>query len=348
MMSGIFHLAANGVLHNNLLHMKICTLWRQLNNTKKDVIKAAVIVLVAFTIDLKVNLAETLAESLEKYEHLQLDEIPFLLLFIAIASAWFASRRMVEKNKEITLRIAAEEKIAKLLVENKSLTLHILKVQEFERLELAQDLHDDIGQYLLAIRLDASALNVQGVDDNPARRILSNANHIQNMAKSLMRRLRPAPTNSNSCVDSIHILVQEWREQMKNTRIDLHIDEHLHLFSDQVIEMDKSLIEQISVVLYRFVQEALTNIAKHAKASRVYISLRLLSVSNGTNLQKLCVEIKDDGKGLGVQMTSTGMGLTGMRERISAVNGEFFIQENIPHGLIVCAKIPINVKLQDG
>lgn len=325
--------------------MKICNFWKQFNNTRKDLIKAVIFVLMAFAVDLKINLAETLAERLGKYEHLQLDEIPFLLLFIAVALAWFAWRRMVEQKSEIALRIIAEERISQLLVENKSLTQHILKVQEFERLELARDLHDDIGQYLLAIRLDASALNVQSVDDSPARRILSNAGHIQNMAKTLMRRLRPAPTNSKNCVDGIHLLVQEWREQMKSTQIDLYIDEHLHFFSDQAVDKDKLLIEQISVVIYRLVQEALTNIAKHAQASRVNISLTLVSVSSNSNPKHLCIEIKDDGKGLGVQTLSAGMGLIGMRERISAVNGAFTIRANSPNGLIVCAKIPINVKL---
>ena len=274
------------------------------------------------------------------------DEIPFLLLFIAIALAWFAWRRMVEQKKEIALRIIAEERNLHLLTENKSLTQHILKVQEFERLELAHDLHDDIGQYLLAIRLDASALTVKD-DDVTARRILSNAGHIQNMAKSLMRRLRPAPTNSKNCVDGIHLMVQEWRELQPNVNIELHIDEFTQLFSGQTDEQDRAISEQISVTLYRFVQEALTNIAKHAQANHIDISLDLVNVAFNGNAQHLCLEIKDDGISLDVQTVSSGIGMIGMRERISAVNGEFLVRSNRPHGLIVCAKIPINMTRKD-
>lgn len=330
-------------MHNNHRPMKIYDFWQQLNTTKKDALKASALVLLAFVVALKINLAETLAERLEKYEHLQLDEIPFLLLFIAIALAWFAWHRMVEQKMEIALRVVAEERNLQLLAENKSLTQHILKVQEFERLELARDLHDDIGQYLLAIRLDASALTAKDDNDTPARRILSNAGHIQHMAKSLMRRLRPAPTNSKNCVDGIHLMVQEWRELQPNMHIELHIDEHLQFFTEQAAEKDKLLTEQISMVLYRFIQEALTNIAKHAQAKHVDISLGLVNVAFNGNAQHLCLEIKDDGIALDVQTVSSGMGIIGMRERVSAVNGEFSVRSNRPHGLIVCAKIPINM-----
>ncbi|MDZ4210560.1 MAG: histidine kinase, partial [Methylotenera sp.] len=310
-------------------------------------LKASASVLLAFVVALKINLAETLAERLAQYEAFQLDEIPFLLLFIAIALAWFAWHRMVEQKMEIALRVVAEERNLQLLAENKSLTQHILKVQEFERLELARDLHDDIGQYLLAIRLDASALTVKGDDDNPARRILSNAGHIQNMAKSLMRRLRPAPTNSKNCVDGIHLMVQEWRELQPNVHIELHIDECTQLFSGQTDAQDRAISAQISVTLYRFVQEALTNIAKHAQAKHIDISLDLVNVAFNGNAQHLCLEIKDDGIALDVQAVSSGMGIIGMRERISAVNGEFLVRSNRPHGLIVCAKIPINMTRKD-
>lgn len=323
--------------------MKICSYWPALNNTRKDAIKAALLVFLAFSFAIKINLAETLAENLEDYEYLQLDEIPFLLLFSAIALVWFAWRRIDEQKMEIALRVAAEVKSAQLLAENKSLTQHILKVQEFERLELARDLHDDIGQYLLAIRLDASALAVQGNEDNSARRILANAGHIQSMAKSLIHRLRPAPTNSKNCVDSIHLMVQEWCERKPNIEVKLHIAESAKFFSDQIDEHYLATSEQISVTLYRFIQEALTNIAKHAQAKYVEISLSLVNVPLSHDSQHLCVEIKDDGKGMDVQAVSSGMGMIGMRERISVLHGDFLVRSNNPQGLIVCAKIPVKV-----
>lgn len=323
--------------------MKINSFWQNLSAVKKDVARAALLVLVAFIFTIKINLAETLAEHLERYEEFQLDEIPFLLLFTAIALAWFAWRRMAEQKKEIALRVAAEKKSSQLLAENQSLTQHILSVQEFERMELARNLHDDIGQYLLAIRLDASALAVHGDEDNPARRILSNAGHIQNMAKSLMRRLRPAPTNSKNCVDGIQLLVQEWQERKPEVDVELHIDERTRHIWEQASNNNRTISEQISVTIYRFIQEALTNIAKHAQAKHVEVSLSLIDALRSNDEQHLCVEIKDDGIGLDVQAASSGMGIIGMRERINLLHGEFLVHRNNPKGLIVCAKIPINV-----
>lgn len=324
--------------------MKLCKLWQQLTPARKDACSASLLVLLAFLLTMKIDLAEMLTKELSRYESLQFDEMPFLLLFTALASAWFSWRRVVEQKKEIELRVIAEEKNLQLLAENKSLTQHLLKVQEFERLELARDLHDDIGQYLLAIRLDASALTIKGDVDHPARRILSNAAHIQGMAKALMRRLRPAPTTSKNCVDGIYLLVQEWREQKNTTNIELQIDERLQFFTEQTAEKDIAVTEQINVVSYRFVQEALTNIAKHAQAKQVVISMNLVKASLHSEEQYLCIEIKDDGKGLDVQTASNGMGIIGMRERINAVNGEFLVRSNHSQGLIVCAKIPVNLR----
>lgn len=325
--------------------MKICNFWQQIKVAQRDVIKALIFVLSAFVITLQTNLAELLTEKLSKFEEFQLDEIPFLILFIAMALAWFAWRRVIEQKKEIELRLIAEDKSTQLLLENKSLTQHILKVQEFERLELARDLHDDIGQYLLAIRLDASSLTVDGdADSHPARRILSNAGHIQNMAKSLMRRLRPAPTNSKNCIDGIHLMVQEWLERQPNIHVILSINESVRFFSDQTLEKDADFIELISVTIYRFLQEALTNIAKHAQANQVEISLNIVKKNPSSEVEHLCLEIRDDGKGLDTNVaTSTGMGMIGMRERINAVNGEYFVRNNSPKGLVVCAKIPIKL-----
>lgn len=313
--------------------MKICNFWQRRNNVQKDAIKLSLLVLFFYLIVLKINLAETLAERLEKFEYLQLDEVPFLLLFIAISLAWFAWNRVAEQTKEIMLRISAEKINAQLLAENKALTQHVLKVQELERLQLARDLHDDIGQYLLAIRLDATSLtkDADNPDEFPARRILSNAGHIQKMTRMLMRRLRPAPTNSQSCVDAIHLMIQEWQHQQASVTFELHISKQVSHFP-----------EQVSVAVYRLIQEALTNIAKHAQAKHVSVSLDFVASPSARHQQLLCLKIKDDGKGLDAHSVSHGMGLIGMRERISAVNGEFLLYSNMPQGLVVCAKIPIN------
>ena len=314
--------------------MKIKEFWKIRQDSQRDAIMITLVIVMIYFIILSVNLAETLANWFAQYESVQLDEIPFLLLLIALGMAWFSRRRMVELNKEINLRVSAEEKIMQLLLQNKALTRHVLKIQEAERLHLARDLHDDIGQYLLAIRLDASALNLSTKDKHSntstnfyAKRILSNADHIQEMTRTLMRRLRPAPTSSQDCTTAISILIKEWHEQHPHIHLDINVEACSSLFT-----------EQVNITIYRFIQEALTNISKHANAQHVSIALKSNLNENG---QQLCIEITDDGVGIISGETSYGMGIIGMRERIDAVNGTFIIKNNLTKGVAIRAQVPI-------
>lgn len=313
--------------------MKFQSCWHKKNTSQRDYIKAGALVLMSYLFVLKINLAEALAEYLEDYEYLQLDELPFLLLFISIALAWFTQQRVIEKNKEIALRRVAEEVNVQLLNQNKALNQHILKVQELERLQLARDLHDDIGQYLVAIRLDASTLtnDESCLGKLTARRILFNAAHIQKMTKKLMRRLRPAPTNSANCTDAIKQMVQEWCEQSPATTFNLEISEFKDLLS-----------EQVSVVAFRFTQEALTNIAKHANASQVDIQLTIHPKKSESNSNDtLYISIKDNGCGFDTSAQSIGMGIIGMRERIDNIDGEFHMTSEMTNGSTFSASIPL-------
>lgn len=221
----------------------------------------------------------------------------------------------------------------RLLTENKALTQHLLKIQEAERQQLAIDLHDDIGQYLLAIRLDASALNLS-MNSEPvsktvtlhARRILSNAQHIQEMTRTLMRRLRPAPTDTKGLFDSIQQLTQEWHQQHPQIELESNIDHFPEVFT-----------QQMSITIYRLIQETLTNISKYANASSVWITL---SLQRSQAMRYIHLEIKDNGEGYSND-TIQGMGMIGMRERVTSLMGEFNIINQVNHGVTIVAKIPL-------
>jgi hypothetical protein len=100
----------------------------------------------------------------------QLDELPAVILVIAISLIWFASRRYFEANRQLRLRRAAEAQLAEALAENKRLAQQYLDVQEYERKALARDLHDELGQYLNAIKLDAVSIREAQAADPRWRR----------------------------------------------------------------------------------------------------------------------------------------------------------------------------------
>lgn len=325
--------------------MKTPARWHQLSSAKKDAIRAIFAVALIFLIIIRVDLAEMLEKHFVNFEYLQLDEFPYLLLLTAIALLWYSKNRTLELRDEIVKRLMAEKNNEQLLKENKQLTQHVLHVQELERVSLARDLHDDIGQYLLAIRLDASTLTINMIKENnlsselALKRILSNAAHIQHITKILMRRLRPAPTTNKSFLDAIDTMIQEWREQEHN----IHFSLQISTSTRQIIEHQSLFPADVSISVYRIIQEALSNSIKHANAKNVSICLAFEVTPANPTKHHFIVRIKDDGKGINQSLPSQGFGVVGMRERTSAIGGEFHIGPNAPTGVIVSATIPANL-----
>lgn len=313
--------------------MKIFAFPGYLSVVKRDALLLTLLIFSSYLFIMWIDLAEILAARFAKYENLQLDELPFLLLLMSVGLTWFTYRRMREREHEINLRMQAEDRIMRLLTENKALTQHLIRVQEAERQQLAIDLHDDIGQYLLAIRLDASALNLSvDIESSAAninlhaRRILSNAQHIQEMTRTLMRRLRPAPTDTKGLLDSIQQLTDEWHQQHPHIVLESNIDRLTVVFS-----------QQMNITIYRLIQETLTNISKYANATYVWINL---SLQRSEAKRYIHVEIKDNGQGYASD-TVQGMGMIGMRERVTSLMGEFNMTSQVNEGVTVVAKIPL-------
>ncbi len=119
--------------------MKVITkFWQGLSPVKRDVIFLTICVSLLYSLVLYINLAELISDSLAKYEDFQLDELPYLILFIALSMAIFTKNRMAELRETIALKELAEKDNAILLAENKLLTQHVLEVQERERFRTSQ------------------------------------------------------------------------------------------------------------------------------------------------------------------------------------------------------------------
>lgn len=228
---------------------------------------------------------------------------------------------------DITEQYLAEKELAQLFLENRALAGHAMQAQEEERCRLAREIHDDVGQYLTAIRLDAAT--IPKIDNSTTAtvhltRIAKHAEHIQTAIKRIIKRLRPAALDAHGLVEAIQLLAQDWRS--RNPDIDCKLT------------LDKScgqLPEPISIIIYRIVQEALTNISRHSQAHHVSIDINQQDLAG-----HLLVRIKDDGIGFQTTDSFNSFGLTGMRERIESVQGKFRLMSNPGAGVVITAIIP--------
>jgi signal transduction histidine kinase len=252
----------------------------------------------------------------------------------------------LELSLEITQRKAAEAALKKserhysVLLEKsdclqeqlRQLSRQILSAQEEERREISRELHDVIAQTLTGINVRLAALkkeavtNTKGLDRNIARtqRLVE---HSVNIVHQFARELRPAVLDDLGLIPALHSFVKSFS---KRTRIAVH----LKVFAG---------VEQLDInkrtILYRVAQEALTNVARHAQANRVEVSIQKLADSVG-------MQIKDDGKSFQVErvLNARGqkrLGLLGMRERLEMVGGRFEIESAPGKGTTVIAQIPL-------
>jgi len=294
--------------HNNIRGVSI----GGMSSSLRDLARVLGLVVGFGALAIYLELSEKLALWLLGYERLQLDEMPLTLLVLSISLAWFAFRRFAEASS--------------LLKTNRHLTQRLITAQEDERRTLARELHDEVGQACTALRIEAAYI-AKAAATNPdsvleaAGRIDQSVLRMQNLARDLLKRLRPPILDSLGLVESLQELCRHWHHQVGIpclTRFD---------------ELRAPPPDAVCTGLYRVTQEALTNIARHAEASEVRVDLRV-----SDRLLKLT--ISDNGLGLAQTTWVEGLGLIGMRERIASLKGEIHFEDAHP-GLRIRAQIPL-------
>jgi two-component system sensor histidine kinase UhpB len=208
---------------------------------------------------------------------------------------------------------------------NRRLTGQMLAIQEEERADLARDLHDEMGPFLFAMRLDAEAIqaearkNGQSVIAERASGLGEAVSHIQNHVRSILKQLRPDGLVETGLKVAIGNLATFW--QRHHGGIAIHLDMASEGFGPET-----------DAAIYRLVQEGLTNAARHGAAKRVWIAITAMDAV-------IRVTVEDDGVGF-VTQSGGGMGLKGMRERLSALNGELRLGVRPGGGTRLEAMIP--------
>ena len=232
--------------------------------------------------------------------------------------------------RDISEKIIAEQS-QKELRRNRELTAIIQGHIEDERRSLARELHDELGQYVSAVKIFAQNIinRSKGKDKNieeSALSVTSAANQIYDGMHSIIRQLRPGSLDNLGLAETLKDMVSGWRSQHSAINVDLFVGESLG-----------HLGEAISINVYRIIQEAMNNCLKHAEAKNISISL-------DNKKKQLALIFKDDGVGFDTTLLAKTkqFGLIGMQERVKSLNGIFSIKSAPNKGTLINITIPLD------
>lgn len=211
--------------------------------------------------------------------------------------------------------------------DNRALTQHSLAVQEEERRRLSQELHDEFGQSLTAIKVMAVTLSRRQIDiENISAAIGNICDQLMLVVRSMMQQLHPLMLIDLGLKATLEDMVHHWSERNPELVLTIHCN-------DAVDALDKNL----GIQIFRVIQECLTNVVRHAKAHRVDIQLDVITQPS----PRLQVEVSDDGQGCDLAALQGGFGLRGMQERVQSLDGHLRFYTQPGHGMSVTASIPL-------
>ena len=207
----------------------------------------------------------------------------------------------------------------------RALSRRLLEQQEHERASLARELHDQLGQSLLAVSLDLDAIKGE-LSPALSERVPESRRAIKKMieqVQTLAFELRPSMLDDFGLVEALRNLVTRHGERA-GVRA-----------SFTATPTDARAPVEIETACFRIVQEALSNVARHARARHVEVTLTAEDVA-------LEVTVRDDGVGFNVDRLHTGLGLMGMRERAEFAGGRLDIESTAGAGTTVRAHFPLS------
>lgn len=232
--------------------------------------------------------------------------------------------------RDITERKQAEEKLKKSSRLLRELATHLQSVREEERAMIAQEIHDELGQVLTALKIQISLLsnkldeNQKPLKDKINTLLVLIDNSVESVQK-ISAKLRPVILDELGLVSAIEWQTEEFE---KSTNIKFS----LVLPRDEII-----LDENKSTALFRIFQESLTNVARHSKATKVNVTL----LNNKSNI---CLEVKDNGVGISEEQIKDfkSLGILGMKERALVFGGEVSVEGFPGKGTNVKVEIPLD------
>ncbi len=222
-------------------------------------------------------------------------------------------QRIVESNNEL-----------------RSLAAHLETVREEQSTKLAREIHDVLGQELTGLRMDAAMIARKLGDEHPAERerlgeMQTRIDQLIATVREIARELRPKILDDLGLVPALEAHAREWSAR-SGVAIELVVPDSLELDRDRATAM------------FRIFQELLTNVARHADAQRARAHLYY-----NAEEQYVGLDFHDDGRGMTTEMSSSSLGLLGIRERLVTYRGELVISSVLGVGTLVQIRLPVGV-----
>lgn len=257
--------------------------------------------------------------------------VAMCLVSLLALALYLRQARVLEAQRELRQqqmrkqRDEFEREVERRTQQLTELAQHLQTAREDERSRLARELHDELGALLTAAKLDAARIKSRLGSSPEALERLAHLSETLNSGIALKRRiiedLRPSTLVNFGLVPALEILVRDFTE-----RSQIQVESQLEPVSMRPAD---------ELTAYRLVQEAFTNIVKHARASRVQVSV-------GAGDGGARVSVKDNGIGFAPDTTRTSAhGLLGMRYRVEASGGRLVIMSKPGHGTRITARLPL-------
>lgn len=232
-------------------------------------------------------------------------------------------------QRDVSDRVKALEELEQSRAELRALAARLQATREEERTRIAREIHDELGQALTALKLDVAWLESQpNKTHSGAYRVgdvslTERIDGTMEVVRRIASELRPSALDSLGLDAALEYLVQETAKRT-GIAITLHVDEFPRLADD------------VASHSYRIIQEALTNVTRHSKATRVDVTVRRLK-------KAIILAVEDNGVGFMPQTLSglRSLGLVGMRERALAMGGTLMIRGEPGEGSSITVTIPV-------
>jgi signal transduction histidine kinase len=244
-----------------------------------------------------------------------------------------AVEHAISAMREHTARLKADRELAASRQQLSELAQHLQTSVEMERAAIAREIHDDVGGSLTAIKFDLAWIGRHVEDEAVRKRVasaLDTVAHAVDASQRIMHNLRPAILEQG-LVPALQWMCAQFEKRNPALAVKF-------LSSHDAVQVPAG----VPLVAYRFAQEALTNVSKHAQATRVTVDL---SVSRGV----MSLEVQDNGRGLapGDLAKARSFGLRGLNERAITVGGWVDISSSAA-GTVLMLSVPLGAGDQAG